>query len=425
MYSEIPKKIRQPTSIKINIENFQQFLSEFSMFIGNVDGLDISMKFSKPSATDAKFAELYSESLDGDTPTEYTRTLLRELDTAVKSYERIDTNVRTYLVSCAGTDETLRRKFINHQGDAYSLVRELATDYNKKSSNNAITEKAKMYLLTYSATTTNEEFIDKLELAVTAIENAGGKVDYDEIALRALNCAVDCERFQMKVTAYMTTNELNAKTPSWTEVKAYLLSLDRTVKSPSNNSDKPSNLKIMYTDDGKKKKHQDKKKQKNRYRFCTRESCMTRHPDGEHLDGSKNKSSVPDKKQSNAELIAAAVVEAINQDKRNRFQSRGANQFATDLMTIPTASTESVSTVISLATPSGNAEIIPRAKPILEGNQVTIPEIEPTSLRMQKTQIQRTTTQHWTARLEADSRLTSLEIMSKLRPYSPRSRMSS
>ena len=74
MYSEIPKKIRQPTSIKINIENFQQFLSEFSMFIGNVDGLDISMKFSKPSATDAKFAELYSESLDGDTPTEYTRT---------------------------------------------------------------------------------------------------------------------------------------------------------------------------------------------------------------------------------------------------------------------------------------------------------------------------------------------------------------
>ena len=328
MYSEIPKKIRQPTSIKINIENFQQFLSEFSMFIGNVEGLDISMKFSKPSATDAKFAELYSESLDGDTPTEYTRTLLRELDTAVKSYERIDTNVRTYLVSCAGTDETLRRKFINHQGDAYSLVRELATDYNKKSSNNAITEKAKMYLLTYSATTTNEEFIDKLELAVTAIENAGGKVDYDEIALRALNCAVDCERFQMKVTAYMTTNELNAKTPSWTEVKAYLLSLDRTVKSPGNNSDKPSNLKIMYTDDGEKKKQHDKKKQKNRYRFCTRESCMTRHPDGEHLDGSKNKSSVPNKKQSNAELIAAAVVEAINQDKRNRFQSRGANQFA-------------------------------------------------------------------------------------------------
>jgi hypothetical protein len=77
-------------------------------------------------------------------------------------------------MSCAGTDEILRRKFLNHQGDAYSLVQELSLDYNKKSNDNAIVARKKMYDLKYSPTTTNEEFINMLEEAAVAIENAGG-----------------------------------------------------------------------------------------------------------------------------------------------------------------------------------------------------------------------------------------------------------
>jgi hypothetical protein len=130
----------------------------------------MTMQFTKPSADDEIFATNLTDSLSRGNPTEQTNTLLRELEKAKKNYETIDKKVKTYLMSCAGTDEILRRKFLNHQGDAYSLVQELSLDYNKKSNDNAIDARKEMFDLKYSSTTTNEEFINMFEKATVAIE---------------------------------------------------------------------------------------------------------------------------------------------------------------------------------------------------------------------------------------------------------------
>jgi hypothetical protein len=329
MFQTLQSKIHLPPIIKIRTENFQEFLKEFLLYIGSAPGLAMTMQFTKPSSDDETFASEFTDSLSRGNLTEQSNTLLRDLEKAKGNYEIIDMKVKTYLISCAGTDEILRRKFLNHQGDAYSLVQELSLDYNKKSNDNAIVARRKMYDLKYSPTTTNEEFINMLEEAAVAIENAGGTIDEAEMALIILNQAQTSERYQMKVTSYMSTNEGTGFTPTWAQVKARLLEFDRSTKPlQGNTSDTPSNLKIMYTDDGKKKKHKDKNNKQKRHRFCTREGCMTRHPDGEHIDGSKNKSSVPEKRWTNDQLLAAAVEVLEQKQGRRSFNSRGNHQFS-------------------------------------------------------------------------------------------------
>ena len=329
MFQILESKINLPATIKIRTENFQEFLKEFNMFIGSVTGLSMTMQFTKPSAEDETFATAFTDSLSRGNLTEQSNKLLSDLEKAKEKYVTIDKKVKAYLTCCAGTDEILRRKFLNYSGDAYSLVQELSLDYNKKSNSNAHDATKAMYDLEYSPTTTNAEFINMLEIAAVAVENAGGTAEEKDMALIILNQAQKSERYQVKVTSYVATNEGMGVTPTWAQVKAKLLEFDRSTKpTKGNTSDTSSELKIMYTDDGKKKKHKDKNNKQKRHRFCTREGCMTRHPDGEHIDGSKNKSSVPEKRWTNDQLLAAAVEVLEQRQGRRSFNSRDNHQFS-------------------------------------------------------------------------------------------------
>ena len=282
-YETLQDKIRLPETVSINTDNFEEFLTEFILKIGSVRGLKIPLEFTSPQKEDPNFEKRVQSVLTHEAePRPKIKKLFKELAKAQSLYQLADDNLKAYILQCAGKSSTLRRKIMRHQGDSLSLLTELAKDYDKTSSDNAISAEAKIFQLTYDVLTTNEEFIEKLEAGVTSVENAGGSFSLDKLAQILLNQAKASERYKIPVASYITSLQREGKLPEWAETKQYMLTLDRTTKA----IEAPE--KILFTSANKPK---------SKSHFCKR--CNTRHPAGQHTE--------PPSKQNPAELVAAAV----------------------------------------------------------------------------------------------------------------------
>ena len=297
-YETLQDKIRLPETVSINTDNFEEFLTEFILKIGSVRGLKIPLEFTCPQKEDPNFEKRVLSVLTNEAePRPKLKRLFKELATAQSLFQLADDNLKAYVLQCAGKSSTLRRKIIRHQGDSLSLLSDLAKDYDKTSSDNAISAEAKIFQLSYDTLTTNEEFIEKLEAGVTAVENAGGSFSLDKLAQILLNQAKASERYKIPVASYITSLQREGKLPEWAETKQYMLTLDRTTKA----IEAPE--KILFTSANKPK---------SKYHFCKR--CNTRHPAGQHE---------LQRKQNPAEIVAAAV-EII---ERKRQLSRPSGNF--------------------------------------------------------------------------------------------------
>ncbi len=293
-YPSLQPKIRvPPETTKINTENFVEFITEFLMKVDSVLGLRIPLLHTKPQKEDKDFERKTCDILSAGGGREKLRKIFKKLKRAQILYDLAESNLKVYLLSCAGTSDILRRKIMQYKGDIYNLLLDLQKDYDKTSSSNAIDAERKLFELKYDNSTTNEEFIEKLEAGLTTVENAGGSISLDKLAQILLNAAKESERYKVPVLSFLTSFQREGTMPTWPETKQYVLNLDRTTK-PVEVMDK-----IMFTDT-KRPSHQPKN------RFCKK--CKTRHPEGQHSGFSDRKAT--------AELVAAAV-EIL--DKKRKF----------------------------------------------------------------------------------------------------------
>ena len=332
-YERVAKtsKITLPagTTHVINTADIRSSVTQMAMQLSTVQMLPFSLIYSKPRKQDRNFQNAFRESLNqDDTVTPDTEKLVLNLR-KVRSIWDLSNNVtRAYLLTAAGTDPTLKRLMTESTATSFEIFMQLLKDYDRTSSDNAITLKQRLFGIELKSSMTLSDLISQIETIESDIRAAGGSIDTNETALLALNKAKGDERFKTEVAAHIAAQERERIQATWADTKTLLLKLDRSKPAPGTETTTEKIMKTTIED--KKSGHRD--------RYC--KTCHKRHPHGEHVDKNKRgRNRYEDKRNSSggrhednsrsgsvqevAEKLIAAVFHLGNTKGGRGFGNRG------------------------------------------------------------------------------------------------------
>lgn len=253
------KKIQLPTAIPVDPYDIKTWIQRSMALLKTVPGLSSPLQCKEPSEDDEKFLEAFKQSLtEAGEPTLKTKKLARDLRKAKNGYKLAEANIKCYLIQSAEKDKTILRMILKHSGEQAAVFDQLVQDYDKTSSDNAISLKGKLYALKFSKRGTCTEFIEQAETLEADILNAGGHMDQEELAGILLNQGKVHPRYSTPVSAYITQLQREGMKPEWVATKAFMLNLDRTTQALE---DEEPPIKAMYSGGGRYRSRKESKKQ--------------------------------------------------------------------------------------------------------------------------------------------------------------------